>query len=184
MTLCAVDGCVRAAQRRGWCSTHYARWYRTGSTGPATIPTSHHGEHLGQRFWRFVARGAPDECWLWHGEVSNSGYGSYRAHRSSPHTTAHRVAYELEVGPIPVGLQLDHLCRTKLCVNPRHLEPVTARVNLLRSTGITAKNALKTCCDRGGHPLAGPNLRVLRSGARSCRTCARELQQARRRATA
>jgi hypothetical protein len=67
-------------------------------------------------------------CWLWIGTVKDSGYGQYK--RSS---IAHRVVYEALVGPIPEGLELDHLCKIKNCVNPDHLEPVTGQVNVARA---------------------------------------------------
>ena len=98
--------------------------------------------------------------------------------------TVHRVAYEAAVGPIPEGLQLDHLCRNTLCTNPAHLEPVTCRENLLRGNTLQAANAAKTHCPYG-HPYAGENLRVrrLKSGGlgRSCRECARVFGRAARR---
>lgn len=72
-------------------------------------------------------------CWLWLGALGRGGYGLSR-HRGVL-SVVHRVAYELLVGPIPEGLQLDHLCRVRHCVNPDHLEPVTALENVRRSRG-------------------------------------------------
>ena len=72
-------------------------------------------------FWARVVKG-PD-CWEWQGPRDTSGYGRHG------HFRAHRVAYQLMVEPIPVGLVLDHLCRNPGCVNPDHLEPVTTREN-------------------------------------------------------
>lgn len=85
---------------------------------------------------------------------------------------AHRVAYEMLVGPIPEGKQLDHLCRQRTCWNPAHLEVVTGRENTLRGVGRTAVNAAKTHCSRG-HELAGDNLYV-HDGQRKCRACKKE----------
>lgn len=80
------------------------------------------------RFWQKVER--TDECWLWAGAVNDSGYGAiwdgYRL------VYAHRLSYEMHGGAIPDGMQLDHLCRVRRCVNPAHLEPVTHRENIDR----------------------------------------------------
>lgn len=78
-------------------------------------------------FWLKVDRRAVDECWLWIGAVQSSGYGSFQGQ------LAHRFAHELLVGPIPDGHQVDHLCRVRLCVNPDHLEAVTAEENVRRT---------------------------------------------------
>jgi hypothetical protein len=87
---------------------------------------------------------------------------------------AHRVTYALVKGPIPAGLQLDHLCRNTSCVNPNHLEAVTTRENTMRSTGLSALNAKKTHCLRG-HEFTPENTYVKRGdGARVCRQCAAE----------
>jgi hypothetical protein len=83
---------------------------------------------------------------------------------------AHRLVYEELVGPIPEGMELDHLCRNTSCVNPAHLEPVPHRVNVLRGVGPTAENAVKTECVNG-HPLTGRNLCIRKEGGRKCRTC-------------
>lgn len=105
---------------------------------------------------------ADDGCWLWNGAVQSRGYGSVgdggRTH------LAHRWVYERLVGPIPDGLTIDHLCRVKRCVNPDHLEPVTAAVNLRRwADGITH-------CPRG-HAYDDVNTYVNPRGERQCRAC-------------
>ena len=76
-----------------------------------------------------VAFGAADDCWLWTASLRD-GYGQIRVGKSV--RSAHLVMYELVVGAVPEGLDLDHLCRVRSCVNPRHLEPVTRRENLMR----------------------------------------------------
>jgi hypothetical protein len=105
------------------------------------------------RFWEKVAK--TDACWNWTGHTSG-GYGRITRSRADVKANggprgvqAHRFAYEDIVGPIPAGLQLDHLCRNQLCVNPDHLEPVTQRENLLRGEGSAAINAKKTHCIHG-----------------------------------
>jgi hypothetical protein len=73
------------------------------------------------------------ECWLWHGMKNGDGYGLVRrGGLDEGHSITHRVVYEALVGLIPVGMELDHLCRERSCVNPDHLEPVLHRVNVQR----------------------------------------------------
>lgn len=113
------------------------------------------GEAIRRRFEDRVRK--TSGCWLWRGNLGASGYGRFKF--VGGEAKAHRVSYELSVGPIPEGLVLDHLCRNTWCVNPRHLEPVTNRENTLRGIGAPAVNARKTHCNEG-HPLSGDNLRI------------------------
>lgn len=107
-------------------------------------------------------------CWLWVGGHLPGGYGSvYDGKRT---VRAHRLMYQRMRGPIPEGLTLDHLCRTRDCVNPWHCEPVTSRVNILRGMSATAINACKSHCVHG-HPLSGRNLFYDCNGRRKCRIC-------------
>ena len=119
-------------------------------------------------FWGYVRK--TDSCWMWEGPKRGNGYGSFciNYQRIPPH----RVSYELLVGPIPKGLVIDHLCRTPLCVNPDHLEPVTHRENLLRGVGASAANARKTHCING-HAFDESNTHVKPDGSRVCRECGR-----------
>jgi hypothetical protein len=87
---------------------------------------------------------------------------------------AHRAVYEMEVGPIADGLEIDHLCRNRGCVNPAHLEPVTHKENVLRGATVPGLNAVKTHCLRG-HEFDEENTRhIARNGRRVCRACMRE----------
>jgi hypothetical protein len=125
---------------------------------------------------RFLAKvDKADECWLWTARKNYKGYGMFRLGSRVPY--AHRVAYEHYVGPIPEGLQLDHICRVRHCVNPDHLEPVTNAENALRGEGPTAKNVTKTHCPKG-HEYTGDNLYVDPRGGRNCRACRREKAKA------
>ena len=112
------------------------------------------------------------ECWLWTGYRLKGGYGQIK-YRNRSHL-AHRIAYELVVGPIPAGMTIDHLCRIPACLNPSHLEPVSMRENILRGMRpeIIAHRA-GTCLR--GHPQSPENMRFKRDGSVSqCRICERE----------
>lgn len=110
-------------------------------------------------------------CIEWIASRNNKGYGTFNA-GGGKSTVAHRWSYEYHVGPIPKGLDLDHLCRNRACINPDHLEPVTTSANLLRAVGIGQANAAKTHCPEG-HPYSGDNLYLSpsRPNNRMCRTC-------------
>lgn len=125
---------------------------------------------------RFLAKVEKTEtCWLWTAWIESNGYGRFwldgRQHG------AHRVAYELYVGPIPDGLEIDHLCRVKHCVNPAHLEAVTASENILRMAALRVpyQHARDTCPN--GHPYDDENTISTRTG-RACKTCKRDANRA------
>ena len=132
-------------------------------------------QSLEDQFWSKVSPEPNSGCWLWTGASDPLGYG--RINVKARLQLAHRVSYILFRGPIPDGLQLDHLCRIPCCVNPDHLEPVTPRENIMRGVGPanTRKRLLaRTHCKRG-HPFAGENL-IHDSNApqfRVCRECRR-----------
>lgn len=78
---------------------------------------------VADRFNKFVFPITECGCWVWMGTITSARYGSFRIGERLH--SAHRVSYELTYGQVPVGLQLDHICRIRCCVNPNHLEPVT-----------------------------------------------------------
>lgn len=138
---------------------------------------------------RFLSKARLDggvRCWEWTAATSK-GYGRFwlggRRSSGGRRALAHRVSYEHFRGPIPAGLELDHLCGVRHCVNPWHLEPVSCRENLLRGDTLAAANASKTHC-KSGHPFAGANLYVDPSGGRHCRACDRDGHARRRREVA
>jgi hypothetical protein len=127
-----------------------------------------------ERFWSFVVK--TESCWNWIGAGAGSsrGYGrfSIRIDGKSRLLQAHRFSYELLVGPIPTGLEIDHLCRNRRCVNPAHLESVTAQINQHRSASVSGLNAAKTHCPRG-HAYADVGRLDPNGGKRYCRECCR-----------
>ncbi len=119
-------------------------------------------------------------CHIWLG-AKVYGYGQISVNRKT--RRVHRVAYEILVGPIPEGMQIDHKCKTRACWNPNHLQVVTARENTLLSDAPSAWNLAKTHCHKG-HPFAGDNLGLREDGTRYCRTCNNGFKRARRRKNA
>ena len=138
--VCSVEGCEKASWARGWCPMHYRRWRIHGSVlhgakrGPVPRP-------LDQRIEGKFLRG--DGCWPWTASLDGTGYGQIRHEGAA--LPAHRVVYEVLVGPIPEGYEVDHTCHNadvsckggptclhRRCVNPAHLEAVTASVNVTR----------------------------------------------------
>jgi hypothetical protein len=111
---------------------------------------------------------APDSgCWLWTSPVNPDGYGSFSVNDKS--YRAHRFSYKNYVGDIPEDMQIDHLCKTTICVNPKHLEVVTPTENVRRSDNWNAK---KTQCGKG-HEFTESNTYITPKGYRMCRVCAK-----------
>jgi hypothetical protein len=138
-------------------------------------------EHYGPLFLAKVRK--TKTCWEWIGAKSVRNpkftpvyYGVYTTKLPAKRRFyAHRFSYELHNGPIPKGLQIDHVCKNTLCVNPSHLEAVTPRVNVLRGNTTAAAHSKKTHCPKG-HPYTGENLiqRIHRGMlVRECRECKR-----------
>lgn len=169
---CSVGGCERPVYGRGMCGAHYGRWWRHGDC-LAGRPTA-----LRDRFFAKVRIDASG-CWLWQGRLFSNGYGTIR---DAPHRRlAHRVAYELLVGPVPDGLVLDHLCRVRRCVNPAHLEAVTQGENVRRGVRADGSPVLRQACGHG-HLYSAESTHITPSGQRRCRIC--DAQRARDRRAA
>jgi hypothetical protein len=157
-----------------------------GSSGVQEGPTArevpvgpHRADEGGAsvRFWKYVDSSA--DCWRWTARKNRDGYGTFWDGRNK--VLAHRWSWVEANGEIPDGLVLDHLCRTRSCVRPDHLRPVTSRENVLApgSLSVSAIHVAKTHCPRG-HELAGDNLirSHLKDGRRACRSCSNTLTRA------
>lgn len=140
-----------------------------------------------RRFFEQIAE-LPDGCWMWTGATCSLGYGRFSVHGIS--NPAHRYSYQLLIGDVPPGLEMDHLCRMRECVNPFHVEPVTHAENMRRSSLAYKRDPesfrhhlwdrshvrrpgngvpLRTHCSRG-HEFSAANTYILK-GSRYCRAC-------------
>lgn len=169
---CTVEGCGGIHVARGYCGKHLLRVRKYGSphivlprpgrTGPRpTIPPE-------VRFWAKVEK--TDSCWLWRAYTRN-GYGVFHPTNYEKSEGAHRYAYQLLIGPIPEGLQIDHLCFVRNCVNPAHLEPVTPQENSRRKPSTNP-----THCP-AGHAYDEANTYVDSGNGKHCRICRRQHAQ-------
>ena len=179
---CSIEGCEGLHCARGWCKRHYYAWKRNGD--PLAFAPQYRlpcRASLEDRFWSKVDMNGPvpdyaphlGNCWIWRASLDTHGYGRFSmGGRSGSLMGAHVVAYKLLVGPVPDGLELDHLCRNPPCCRPAHLEPVTHAVNMTRRMEANAR------CP-AGHQYDEANTRMYR-GHKQCRACDREFAAERR----
>jgi hypothetical protein len=149
--------CVQGRLRQGMCERHYRRQLRTGTTASPRIDS----------FSRFTV--TADGCHEWSGPLWRNGYGKLSREEHGTRL-AHRAFYIEALGPIPDGLDLDHLCRNRKCVRPDHLEPVSRAVNLSRG------HESRKRCEKGLHDISAPE--ALRPGTKQCVLCWRERYRA------
>ena len=120
--------------------------------------------------------GYQSPCWVWQRNINDQGYGLVVASKLTGHfrkVRAHRLTYENLIGPIPCGLELDHLCRNRSCVNPSHLEPVSHRENAIRGVGARCEKGKWFC----GHLRTAENTLPKGKGG-TCRECHNSRQRA------
>lgn len=162
---CSIEDCSQPIRAKGLCNKHYLRQQRNGD--PRQIRVIR--DDAVWRFWSHVR--FTETCWLWTLPLHRTGYAYFRV--SGTKVLAHRWAYEFCVGTVPAGLNLDHLCRTRHCVRPDHMDAVEPSENVARGIGPTAENGRKTACDHG-HEFTPENT-YQRPGHpnRYCRECMR-----------
>lgn len=193
VTMPSVRRCIECGSTKYYarerCQTCYGRYRRRlKRNGEFTLILVH-----GAPLQRLMERSAPapNGCLLYTGTLNNTGYGQISVDGSL--MLAHRAMYELTVGPIPDGMNLDHTCHNsdaacvggsnclhRRCINVEHLEPVTGAENTRRGKS-WATNGSKTHCLRG-HPFTDENTYVWH-GRRDCRACNRELKRSRKAAS-
>lgn len=152
MPKCAVKSCPRLKHEGDLCHSHNTI-RRLGLPDAESV-------WIAKRLANYVVN--ENDCWIWQGTPNNVGYGKVGV-RNDPSTpgeeeAAHRWFYKRLRGPIPEGLHLDHLCRTPLCVNPAHLEPVTQEENTRRGLASRGLGPGRTHCVNG-HPWTQENVR-------------------------
>lgn len=169
--ICSVDGCESVVNSRNLCKRHYQNLLTLGQPIPVKdLPLA---ERMGLTGWTITASG----CWEWGGKRNDSGYGIVNALRHGLQgARAHRVMYELHVGPVPEGEEIRHKCDNPPCVNPDHLEPGTHLMNMddMTTRGrspLAYENRGNQC--RNGHDMTLPGAyRIVSApGKRPYRTC-------------
>ena len=169
---CIAPGCDRVIKARGLCNGHYTRLRIHGDIGSEPLrnraPKAPGAATLAQRLRILSNVDSSSGCWIWQAYCDAAGYGYLTI--GGKNRRAHRVSFEEFRGPIPDGLQLDHLCRNRGCINPDHLEAVTADENNRRSHSPSAVNAQKTSCIHG-HEFSPENTYITPDGNRACRAC-------------
>jgi hypothetical protein len=173
MASCSIPECEQPAVKRSWCEKHYLRWRRHGD--PLETKWDRKTGTPAERFLAKIRKpDGEDGCWRFDGYHMPNGYARFNV-RPGVVVLAHRYAYELHYGctlpPKSSGMELDHLCRARWCVNPTHLELVTKTENIRRGES-GANCSAKTHCPQG-HPYDEVNTRDYK-GRRVCIACAHQ----------
>jgi hypothetical protein len=137
---CGVEDCGKEifSKANQMCAMHYYRLLRNGSPYHLDQPKYAGAFNWVERFWKHVNK--TNDCWEWTSAIDTYGYGIIQLTKPVRiNKKAHRISYELSVGPIPEGMTIDHLCLNKKCVNPEHLEVVTAGENSRRGNKTRSK---------------------------------------------
>lgn len=165
-SLCVIESCGRRAERGAeqLCAGHRTR-LRVHGDVLADVPIRR-GTSDEERLMAKVAKDTETGCWLWQAQTDKNGYG--RTSLKACPVPAHRAMWAVLRGPIPAGMQVDHLCRVPACVNPEHLELVTPKENSARR--VRKPRPPRTECKKG-HPLNEHG---------RCLTCNRESYRRRR----
>lgn len=160
---CSVAGCERLQHSKGMCNMHAERVRRTGKVDLPPRPS------LVERLEACI-RYETNGCWTWTGTRTTSGYGLLSVNAKL--LLVHRLAYQTLVREIPPGMHLDHLCRNRACINPKHLDVVTNRENVMRGMSPSAVIRRQGIC-KNGHEMVGENIYVppKRPQHRTCREC-------------
>ena len=119
--VCSLPNCERPHQAKGQCQMHYSQHRRSQEFTKSSVTSS------SERFWSYVTQGDPTDCWIWSKSLNKKGYGRFQDGKTLK--GVHRFAYQDKVGPIPLGSQIDHKCRRRSCVNPKHLQIATGKLN-------------------------------------------------------
>lgn len=161
---------------RGLCRPHYNKWYQGSLRGRDVgyAPAANTNDRtLLTRIFDYTEKNSGvyflnTECWRWTNRLNGHGYGvlTYKGKTQ----LAHRAVWEAIKGPVPSGLECDHLCRNRWCVNPEHIELISHRENVLRGNSVVAANAKKTQC-KNGHEFSPENTAKDVRGGRVCKTC-------------
>lgn len=189
MNLCSFENCFALYERgrkaknpgrRGMCPEHYQKWLalnaRYGTPPPVDLRSYGSVRPVPDLlFWQKVSGGGHQECWTWTASLDRDGYGKFLTR--GRFYTAHKYAYQALVTEVPPGLELDHLCHVRHCVNPWHLEPVTREVNNDRRRSPGGWSSLSADVCRNGHIRDQANTYVSPSGDRTCRPCNRAAQR-------